>query len=375
MPRYKVDGRKKNGLQCYRVMFSYIDSTGKRVQVSRNVYGLAAAEKCEEELREKYADASNEAHITVSELSELFFKAHRVDVRESSAQKTEQVIKTHILPYIGHIYIDKLGAKDLTKWKTELGGLDLKITTKRNVYKELRSMLNWAVRSEYLSSNPLNKVPTFRDAYAVSSRDKIKYYTQEQFQLFMNAAKDDAVETGDWRYFVFFSIAFYTGVRKGENNALRWSDIDGNILHIRRSVAQKLKGKDDVETPPKNESSNRDIMIPKPLIEVLEEQKSRQKQMTGFNDEWHVCGGEFFLRDTSIENKNRQYSKAAMLPHITIHDFRHSHASLLANEGINIQEVARRLGHSNVEITWNTYSHLYPREEERALIILNNIHI
>ncbi len=52
---------------------------------------------------------------------------------------------------------------------------------------------------------------------------------------------------------------------------------------------------------------------------------------------------------------------------------RHSHASLLANEGINIQEIARRLGHSNVEVTWNIYSHLYPREEERALEILNKI--
>ncbi len=56
-----------------------------------------------------------------------------------------------------------------------------------------------------------------------------------------------------------------------------------------------------------------------------------------------------------------------------IHDLRHSHASLLANEGINIQEIAQRLGHSNVQMTWNTYSHLYPREEERALQILNRI--
>ena len=51
----------------------------------------------------------------------------------------------------------------------------------------------------------------------------------------------------------------------------------------------------------------------------------------------------------------------------------HSHASLLANEGINIQEIARRLGHSDIKMTWNTYSHLYPREEERAIIILDKI--
>lgn len=86
-----------------------------------------------------------------------------------------------------------------------------------------------------------------------------------------------------------------------------------------------------------------------------------------------IVQGNFPLRDTSIENKNKAFAKAVNLPHIRIHDFRHTHASLLVNEGINIQEIARRLGHADVQMTWNTYSHLYPREEERAVEILNRI--
>ena len=58
---------------------------------------------------------------------------------------------------------------------------------------------------------------------------------------------------------------------------------------------------------------------------------------------------------------------------IRVHDFRHSHVSILANEGINTQEIARRLGRAKVEITWNTYSHLYPREQEKAVDVLNKI--
>ena len=96
-------------------------------------------------------------------------------------------------------------------------------------------------------------------------------------------------------------------------------------------------------------------------------------QNSRYNEDWKVCGGIRCLRDTSIENKNKAFAEAAGLPHIRIHDFRHSHASLLCNEGINIQEIARRLGHSKIEMTWNTYSHLYPREEERAVQILNQI--
>ena len=79
------------------------------------------------------------------------------------------------------------------------------------------------------------------------------------------------------------------------------------------------------------------------------------------------------LGDTSIANRNKQFALAAGLEPIRIHDFRHSHASALVNNGINIQEVARRLGHSNVEVTWNTYSHLYPKEEERAIQVLENL--
>jgi integrase len=79
------------------------------------------------------------------------------------------------------------------------------------------------------------------------------------------------------------------------------------------------------------------------------------------------------LRDTTISNRNKKYAEAAGLRSIRIHDFRHSHVSVLANEKINIQEIARRLGHSKIEMTWNTYSHMYPREEERAVEILNRV--
>ncbi|MCL2828866.1 MAG: tyrosine-type recombinase/integrase, partial [Oscillospiraceae bacterium] len=83
--------------------------------------------------------------------------------------------------------------------------------------------------------------------------------------------------------------------------------------------------------------------------------------------------GQSPLRDSTIQKRNVKYSVLAKQNTLRIHDFRHSHASLLANEGINIQEIARRLGHSKIEITWNTYAHLYPREEERAIQVLDKI--
>lgn len=87
----------------------------------------------------------------------------------------------------------------------------------------------------------------------------------------------------------------------------------------------------------------------------------------------YICGTNKPLRDLRIQKRNVEFSQLAGVKIIRIHNLRHSHASLLANEGINIQEVVRRLGHSDIEMTWNTYSHLYPREEERAVAILDKI--
>ena len=225
---------------------------------------------------------------------------------------------------------------------------------------------------EYISINPLGKIGNFKRTVEV--KKEMQFYTSEEFLKFIKPAKELA-ETGtiqDSGFYIFFMISYYTGTRKGETNALRWCDIKDDEMCITRSVAQKLKGGDRV-TAPKNRPSVRNIQIPMPLKKALEEHKSKCEQLDGFSEECLVCGFDRALRDTSIQNRNLSYAKQAGVKTIRIHDFRHSHASLLANNGINIQEIARRLGHSNIEMTLNTYSHLYPKEQERALEVLNKI--
>ncbi len=171
---------------------------------------------------------------------------------------------------------------------------------------------------------------------------------------------------------MFFNIAFYTGARKGEIHALKWTDLDGDTLHIRRSISQKL-GNGDRETPPKNKSSYRSIQLPAPLINVRNEHYDRYCKLDEFTDDWRICGGTSPLRDSHIDNFKAKFAKNAGVKNIRVDDFRHSHASFLANNGINIQEIARKLGHSKIEITWNTYSHLYPGEEDKAVAVLSKI--
>ena len=93
--------------------------------------------------------------------------------------------------------------------------------------------------------------------------------------------------------------------------------------------------------------------------------------LPNFKADSRILGDGTILTDAMLQKRNEKYSSLAELKRIRIHDFRHSHASFLAFMGINIQEIARRLGHAKIEMTWNTYAHLYPKEEERATAVLN----
>ena len=370
MPIYKMSG-SKDGKQKYRIRINYIDPTGKYKQVDRVTYGKAEAQLLETRLLAEIKEAPPQS-MTVRELYNEYMAAKKSEVRATTYDKNRRNLELYILPEFGDKRLDKLTLPALQEWKTKVGASDLKIRSKQNIFKEFSALLNYAVKMEYIQRNPLNSLGNFKDAYFQTQEEKLHYYTPEQFKAFITAAANHVNTLTDRGYYVFFNIAFYTGMMKGEINALRWSDIEGNIIHVRRSVTQKLKG-EDVETPPKNKSSIRDLQMPDPLIEILAEHKEYQRTDPGFSEDYRVCGGVRCLRDTSLAKKNEEYAKEAGLPIIRIHDFRHTHVSLLANEGINIQEVARRLGHSKIEMTWNTYSHLYPREEERAVKILNKI--
>ena len=154
----------------------------------------------------------------------------------------------------------------------------------------------------YLDKNPVAFVGNFKEVYFETEQDKLHYYTKEEFLKYISAAKRLIEKPSDWDFYVFFCIAFYTGMRKGEIHALKWSDVDNNIIHVRRSICQKVKG-GDLETPPKNKSSYRDLQIPQPLMTVLAEHKTHQKEVKEYIDDLRICGGEKCLRDTTLEKK------------------------------------------------------------------------
>lgn len=378
MPIYKIPGQKKDGLQKYRVVYNYTERGKKRTK-ERLVYGKAQAELAEAEMRREKKEPPAEKgeaekrRLTVKALFSVYEAEKGPEIRAATMAKKRSILETHVFPAIGSVPLFELTEDALTAWRADLGRTDRKANTKNGAIRELKALLNFAAERGLMDATPIKKLKPFRDPYAETSAVKLRYYTKTEFEAFLAQAwaaaeKEDTLRA--WGIYVFFMLACYTGMRKGEIHALRWTDIDGSCLWVRRSITQKLKGEAWTETPPKNESSARRLQMPEKLIEALSDHRKRMDQMDGWSESLFVCGGPNPIPDTVIENANKKFGAAAGLKHITIHEFRHSHASVLCNAGINVKEIARRLGHSDVETTLRTYAHLYPTEEERAVKIL-----
>lgn len=376
MPIYAT-GKKKDGKNQYRVIVSHTDAYGKHKQHERVAYGKAEAQELEAALKAELKEASAPEHMTVGQLYEEYMEQKRQEVRVTTYDKTRRNLECAVLPEFADSPLKRLNAQMMQKWKNSIGARDLKANTKKNYYKEFSALLNYAVKREYIAKNPLKLVGNFRTT-EFERPEEMLYYTPEEYKKYAAAALDiaqnspESKEFANFAYYVFFSIAFYTGMRKGEINSLKWENIDGVTIKVRTSVSQKVKG-GYVEGDTKTVSSVRDVIMPEPLRRIVEEHRARQQRDSRFTESYYVCGGTKCLPDSTIEHRNQQYASAAGVKHIRIHDFRHTHASLLINEGINIMEVSRRLGHRDIKETLETYSHLYPREEDKAVAVLNRI--
>ena len=379
MPIYKVQNEKKDGMQKYNVRINYTDDSGKPRSFTRAAYGKQEAEKMERDLTREIETQKGKIQrkITIQQLYEEYEQNKRLEIKESTITRNELDYRLYISPTFNNHLLESITVQKLQRWKLDIAGKDLALNSKKNIYSVFRAMLNHAVKLGYMQSNPIYRIGNFKDNQSV--KKDITIYTAEQFTTYIKAIKQFALEKQfkhntlvEWHYYVYFNILFYTGLRSGEAIALKWSDITGTSLSVKRSMYQRLKT-GDIETLPKNKTSIRSLQIPLPLMKVLEEHKKRQEQLNNFSEDFRICGGEKCIRYCTVFAKNKLYAKLSEQKKIRIHDFRHSHASLLANAGINIQEVARRLGHARVEETWNTYSHMYPQEEVRALEVLNKV--
>ena len=381
MPIYKTD-------KGYRVQVNYTDSFGNKkviVKQNKDTQTLKQAKQVEAEIVSNINTYINgNKDITLNELYDFYYSIKENEVKIATLQSNDRRYKRYIKDYLGHKKARNITLVDLQNWKNEILKLDLCNKYMNEIFGVFNSVLNTGVKYDYIDKNLLTRAGRFKKpVYEVK---KVDFWTKEEFDKFICIARKHCEEWETqrkedyllyWAYYVMFNVMFYCGCRKGEVYPLQWTDVDfnKNVIHVTKGLTYKVKGTEEnyVLSTPKTRSSIRDIVMPKQLVDVLKEHYARYEKVYGFTNDFFVCGGVVPIRDTVLENFKNKCSDEAGVKKIRIHDFRHSHASLLINSGVNISVVSKRLGHASIKETLDTYSHMYQSKEDEAVALINSL--
>jgi integrase len=202
----------------------------------------------------------------------------------------------------------------------------------------------------------------------------MRFKRPEMHTLDETQARNFLLAAQDCRFYTLFHLAITTGLRMGELLGLKWSDLDwtSHSLHIQRQL-QRMTGKGLVFTEPKSQAGRRVIVLGKSTIEVLRvhynrQFKERESALEGWNKEDTIF---ISTSGTPLDPRNvfREYKETlekAGCPEIRFHDLRHTAASLMLQQNVHPKVVQERLGHSDISLTLNTYSHVMPGMQQDA---------
>ncbi|HFI0399618.1 TPA: tyrosine-type recombinase/integrase [Streptococcus suis] len=317
------------------------------------------------ELKERFYGAK----ITVSMLYELLKEEDSINCRKISYINTQDNnYNRHIKDYFSKVdNVGKLTYEDIYQFREYLkqkvaqnSNKPLSTNTINKIMILLKKIFDVGLRKGYYATNPvklLKKLPI--------EKTKMQFWTVEEFQQFLTL-----FEPEEYNIKLLFTVLFFTGLRLGEALALTWQDIDfsSNTIHITKSIYFN-KGISHISTT-KTKAGTRMIIINKKLSQELQHWQQQQKHLLGqFTSDSLTL--QVFQSNPLTITKNaieKQYKKILerddTLKKIRIHDFRHSHASLLINQGEDYLVVKERLGHASITTTIDTYSHLYPSKQK-----------
>lgn len=268
--------------------------------------------------------------------------AFKANNQRASTYRSNMYRLSYFSKYSG-MPIDSITKEMLVTWRSWLETVDLSVSTKNRVLKSVKQVFRYAERV-YDLKNPSTILNPFKTPK--SEKSEMSVWTPEEFQTFLSA-----IDGSDFVYSAFFTFLYWTGCRVSEARAVCWDDIDGNTVHIWRSVPADGNAFGGLKT----DSSERSIRIDGKTLKAIKELPK-----TGCI----VFGGDYPLPYTEIRNVFMKAVSVSGVKPIRIHDLRHSHATLLINSGVNIVAVSRRLGHSNINTTLSTYTHLLQKSDD-----------
>lgn len=344
------------------------DAAGKRRRKYASVKGNKGA--AQKRLRELLTSldkgmALDSTKATVGEFLERWLTDYaETNTSPRTVMGYREKVRNYLYPYLGHFPLAKLTPQHVQNLYSEMLGRGLSARTVVLAHRILREALKHAVKWGLLMRNVCDAVdppkPQNREMAALDAVGVEKFL-------------DSAAST---RYGAVFFLALYTGMRRSELLGLRWTAVDLNAKTVSVvETLQRILGKGMMTLQPKTAKSRRLVNLPPAAAALLSGLRTKQqdiRQTLGL--EWRESDYVFSLPDGRPYSPDKvslafaDVIKKAGLPHIRLHDLRHTHATMMMAQGVNPKTVAERLGHASVVITLDTYSHVLPGLQEEAAL-------
>lgn len=361
----------KDGSTSYQVVVESDRDplTGKRERHYKTVNGTK--KQAEAIMRQKIAEVESGGIVTASAMKvgdwmDEWLNLYLPDIADTTRDGYRGPIKRYIKPVLGSIPVKALKTATIQSWINGLKDEKRAPKTIRNVYNNLNAAMEKAVLLRMIPYNPCRGVEL----------PKIKKY---QASVYNATQVNDLLKiAAGTDFYLALALLTSTGVRRGELLALKWKhiDLEKKVIHIRENMVKA--GTVILEKSPKSDAGRRDISIGDDVVALLSEAKMQyfvDKSQPGFRDMdyvIHKANGTPYRPD-AMTKKWERFLVQHNLPHIRLHDLRHTHATLLIQAGVSPKVVQQRLGHSDVTITLNTYTHVMPDMAQDAADKLDSI--
>lgn len=293
--------------------------------------------------------------------TEAWFKSIEGAVRPRTLHSDRMYVRRHLLPQLGSLRLNRISVAHVQNLLDAKLGEGLAPQSVVHIRSVLRRILNHAIRLGLLSRNvaSLARPPRLE-------RFEFQPFTPEEARAFLQAIQQDRLRA-------LYLVALFAGLRQGELLGLKWSDVDleAGTLRVNHAL-QRVEGQLRL-VPPKTATSRRSIALPPMAVEALRQHRAAQ------TEERLLAGPEWLASElvfttawgAPIEPRNatrcfKRILARAALREIRFHDLRHSCATLLLVQGVAPRVVMEILGHSQIAVTMNTYSHVLPALQREA---------
>ena len=333
------------------------DSNGSRLQTSQGGFPTksAAQTALQETVRTFMVDVSVHS-LTVGEYLETWL-AGKHALKPKTMSLYRDFTTNYLVPNLGQIRLLQLRAHHLDRMYANIAlgmrGRPLSASTIRRIHAVLRSALNSAVKRRLIPYSPADHIEL-----APENPKRPKPWTVQQCQTFLRDIADDRLAN-------LYHLILFTGMRHGEAIGLRWEDVDleGRCLSVVQQITE-VHGRGVVGTP-KTKRGTRLIPIDDDTVAILRRHQEMQDvERAAWGPAWNDAGLVFTREDGRAlrpEDATRHFQALAQqsgLPAIRLHDLRHTNASLALEAGVEMKVVSDRLGHSQISVTADLYTHV-----------------